>query len=221
VIRIIVAGDIRLYRDGLALHLARQDGMFVVASAGSRVELLELLPSTTPDVVLIDMAMPESLRTLRDVAGLASGVRMVALAVPEIEPAVLACAEAGIAGYVTRDGSLEDLLTAIRSAARGECVVSPRIAASLLRRVSTLAGGRLHELDTDSSLTARELEIVQLVDQGMSNKSIASRLCIEVATVKNHVHNILAKLQAERRAEIPTRLRAAHAALAEPAFGRR
>jgi DNA-binding NarL/FixJ family response regulator len=220
-IHILVAGDIRLYRDGLALHLARQSGVSAVDCVASRAELLELLPTIRPDVLLLDMAMPESLRTLRDVADMMLGIRVVALAVPEVELAVLACAEAGIAGYVTRDASLDDLLNAIENAARGECVVSPRIAGSLLRRLSTLASTQGGRFDSESALTSRELEIAHLVDQGMSNKSIAGRLCIEVATVKNHMHNILAKLHAERRTEIPKRLRAAHSTLGQTGLERR
>jgi DNA-binding NarL/FixJ family response regulator len=220
-IRILVAGDIRLYRDGLALHLARQPGISVVACVASRLQLLDVLSSTLTDMVLLDMAMPESLRALRDMSEAAAGVRVVALAVPEAEPAVLACAEAGIAGYVPREGSLDDLLDAIESAARGESIVSPRMAGSLLRRLSALAAKQSDE-NADPALTVRELEIAHLVDEGMSNKAIAARLCIEVATVKNHVHNILAKLQAERRAEISKRLHGMRAATrAEPDFGRR
>ena len=207
-IRIIVAGDIRLYRDGLALHLARQPGMSVVRCVSSRAELLEQIAREQIDVVLLDMVMPDSLRGLREIAALSSGARVVALSLPEIEPAILACAEAGIAAYVTRDASLDDLIAAIELAGRGECAVSPRIGGSMLRRISALAASHSDEFARDAGLTARELEIARLVDQDMSNKSIAARLGIEVATVKNHVHNILAKLQAGRRAEIPKRLRA-------------
>ena len=212
-IRVLVAGDIRLYRDGVAQHLSRQPGMAVAACASSRAELMDLIETTRPDVVLLDMAMPDSLLTLRTIAALSDAPRVVALTVPEAEPAVIACAEAGMAGYVTRHASLDELLAAIEAAVLGELHVSPRIAGSLLRRLSVLAAGRADETALDASLTSRELEIARLVDQGMSNKSIAARLCIEVATVKNHVHNILAKLQAERRGEIRKRLRAVDAAL--------
>jgi len=208
-IRIIVAGDIRLYRDGLALHLARQPGMSVAGCVSSRPDLLERIRSDRPDVVLLDMAMPESLRALREIAALRCTVRVVALSLPEVEPAILACAEAGIAAYVTREASLDDLVEVIDRAGRGECALSPRIAGIMLRRISTLAASHSDEFASDATLTARELEIARLVDQGMSNKSIAARLGIEVATVKNHVHNILAKLQAGRRAEISQRLRTA------------
>lgn len=203
-LRVLVAGDIRLFREGLALHLAAQPGIEVAASAASRAELLEQMTLCEPDVLLIDMAMPESLAALRDVANSASATRVVALSVPELEPAVLACAEAGIDGYVTRDGSLEDLVTAVHRAARGESLLPPAVAGRLLRRLSALAARGAD--GAAEELTARELEIAQLVDRGLSNKRIAAQLCIELSTVKNHMHRILTKLHAQRRAEIPRRL---------------
>jgi DNA-binding NarL/FixJ family response regulator len=207
-IRVLVVGDIRMFREGLALHLARQPGIIVSDSAASRAELLEKIAGSKPDVVLLDMAMPESLDALRDVAQRASSTRVVALALPNVEPAVLACAEAGIAGYVPREGSLDDLVIAISNAAQGESIIPPRIAASLLRHLSALASEK-SKMSSAGGLTVRELEIARLVAEGMSNKGIAGSLCIEISTVKNHVHRILEKLHAQHRAEIPRRLQAA------------
>jgi two-component system, NarL family, nitrate/nitrite response regulator NarL len=210
-LRVLVAGEIRLFREGLTLYLSGQPGLAVVAGAGSRRELIEQVAETHPDVLLLDMAMPESLQALREIAERVGGPRVVALAVPENEPAVLACAEAGITGYVTRDGSLDDLVMAVTRAARGETVLPPRFAGTLLRRFSALAA-HVPEPAASAELTVRELEIARCVDEGMSNKMIAARLCIEVCTVKNHMHRILVKLNAQHRAEIPRRLRGAHAA---------
>jgi DNA-binding NarL/FixJ family response regulator len=210
-LRVLVAGDIRLFREGLALFLDGQPDVTVVATAGSRRELLDSLLSTRPDILLLDMAMPDSLPALRDVADQVPGTRVIALAVPEVEPAVLACAEAGIAGYVPRDGSLEDLMSALRRAVRGESMLPPRVIGTLLRRLSALAP-HASDVPAAAELTVRELEIARLVDEGMSNKLIAGRLCIELSTVKNHMHRILAKLHAQHRAEIPRRLRTARAA---------
>ena len=206
-IRVLVVGDIRLYRDGLAFHLARQASLSVVGTAADRAEALRGARELGPDVVLLDIAMPESLAAVRDLAALAPAPRVVALAVPEVERDVIACAEAGVAGFVQREGSLADLVAAVESAACGELVISPRMAASLLRRVSALAADRA-AAPAHAELTGREGEIVRLIDQGLSNKQIAARLCIEVATVKNHVHNILEKLGIHRRAEVAVRLRA-------------
>jgi DNA-binding NarL/FixJ family response regulator len=114
---------------------------------------------------------------------------------------VIACAEAGIAAYVAREGSLDDLVATLHSVMRGEARVSPRIAAVLLRRVGDMATGRAQRVRA-SPLTERETEIAGLVADGLSNKQIARRLRIRLPTVKNHVHNILEKLEVGRRTEI-------------------
>src|SRR5439155_827652 len=105
-----------------------------------------------------------------------------------------------------REASIDDLVTVIESVARGEAICSPRVAAGLLRRVAALAAGHGGDLPR-AQLTNREREIVRLIDNGLSNKEIARALGIEVATVKNHVHNILEKLQVHRRGEAAARVR--------------
>jgi two-component system nitrate/nitrite response regulator NarL len=113
---------------------------------------------------------------------------------------VLSCAQIGIAGYVTRDGSLEDVVAAIRAAARGEVHCSPKVAGSLFRRIETLSTSRPRRF-TNGELTVREVQILKLIQEGMSNKMISRTLGIELATVKNHVHNLLVKLGLHSRAE--------------------
>ena len=206
-IQILVVGDIRLYRDSIALHMAQQGDLSVVGVASCRADALESAARLSPDVVLIDMAMPESLATVRELSAQGARARVVALSVPEVERTVLACAEAGIAAYVVREGSLADLVAAVRGAVRGEAAISPRMAASMLRRLATLA----HDASPQPSavLTAREMEVAALLSDGLSNKQIGARLNIELATVKNHVHNVLEKLQVHRRGEAAGRLRRA------------
>jgi len=204
-IHVVIASDIRLYREGLALHFGRSEGFRVVSVVDDRAAAVRSTRDLAPDVLLVDMAMAESLATIRDIREQAPDVRVVALTVPEVERAVLACAEAGIAGYVPRNGSLEDLNIAVESSVRNESIASPRMVSSLMRRVAALAASR-HGAATES-LTAREVDIVKLIDQGCSNKQIASRLSIELSTVKNHVHNVLEKLGVQRRSEAAARLR--------------
>jgi DNA-binding NarL/FixJ family response regulator len=160
-----------------------------------------------PDIILMRTDSTESLETLRTVLGRVPTTKVVALGVSEAEDEIIECAEAGIAGYLPRNGSLEDLVVLIQSVARGEAQCSPRIAATLLRRVATLAGER-RSTAALGRLTPREHEIVGLIDQSLSNKEIAQRLSIEVRTVKNHVHNILEKLQVHRRNQAAAQLRA-------------
>ncbi len=201
-IRILIVSSIRLYREGLAQVLGRVEGIDVVGVVPGRREAVDGIRGQAPDIVLLDMATPESHRTARDVRDMTPDIPVVALGVAELEGDVLACAEAGVAGYLTREGSLEDLVATVENAARGELLCSPRIARGLFRRLATLAAD--HEPDLlQARLTSRERQIAHLIEQDLSisNKEIAGRLGIEVATVKNHVHNLLEKLNVHRRIE--------------------
>lgn len=206
VISVLIVSDIRLYREGLAQVVERQAQFRLVGTAADADNALAILQAQPPSVVLVDMALGESRALVRAIREHAPDVKVVALSVTETEGDVCACAEAGVAGYVPRQASLPDFVAALDSAARGEALFSPRMAAGLLRRVATLAATQL----TDGGqirLTAREHQIVQLLDEGLANKDIARRLGIEVATVKNHVHNILEKLHVHRRGEAAAQMR--------------
>jgi DNA-binding NarL/FixJ family response regulator len=215
-LRVVIGSDIRLYRDGLDAHLSQVGGFTIVGTVVRRVEALECVTASHPDIVLLDLAMQESLEIVADIHAYAPEVHVVVIAVPETERSVIACAEAGVAAYVPRAASLDDLVATLQSVVRGESIVSPRMAASLLARVRTLAADRVRPLDV-TTLTSREQEILGLLEHGLSNKQIAARLRIEMPTVKNHVHNILAKLNVSRRSEAVARLRGATPASA-PSF---
>ena len=159
----------------------------------------------SPDVVLIDQAMADSQDATRWLLAVSPASEIVALGVPDTERDVIASAEAGVSSYVTREASLDDLVAAVESVGRGELRCSPRAAGSLFRRVARQANGAGPSLA--SRLTVREAQIVPLIEQGFSNKEIGCRLGIEVATVKNHIHNLLEKLQVHRRAEAAAKLR--------------
>ena len=205
--RVFVVAEIRLYREGLAELLGHRPGLAVAGTAAGLDEALRGARAARPDVVLLDMAMLDGIATARTLARVSPDARVVALAVPESERHVIACAEAGIVGYVSREASLADLVAAIEGAARGEAHCSPRMVASLLRRLGALSLERSGD-EPRAHLTARELEIVGLIDRGLSNKEIAQALCIGLPTVKNHVHHILEKLGAERRSQAAARVRA-------------
>jgi DNA-binding NarL/FixJ family response regulator len=135
-----------------------------------------------------------------------SGLRVVALGVTETEPEIIAFAEAGVSGYLTRDASIPELVATIEAVARNELICPPRITAALMHRVATLAVDR--RVTTPSfPLSPRELEVVALIDAGLSNQEIAGKLYISLATVKNHVHNILEKLDVATRADAAAWLR--------------
>jgi two-component system, NarL family, nitrate/nitrite response regulator NarL len=208
VVRVLIVGDIRVYRDGLGHALSRDPRFEVVGSAGTAGDGAALIRNLRPDVTLIDMAMVDAhsgLRLLRD-AG--AGTRILALAVQNAESDVLACAEIGVSGFVTRDQSLEVLCEALIGATRGEACCSPVMTGSLLRRIAALSAQRSC-VSSAAELTRREEEILGLIGKGMSNKAIAAQLCIEVCTVKNHVHNILEKLGASSRTQAAAIHRAA------------
>jgi DNA-binding NarL/FixJ family response regulator len=203
VIRVFIVARVRLYREGLAAMLPRRDGVTLVGTAESWAACADELRALKPDVVLVDMAVADGANAIREIVTGADGVKVVALAVSESERDVIAYAEAGVSGYVTREESLDDLVAAVESAARGQVTCSPRVAAALLRRVTALSNPSPSE--SDSRLTRREAEIAALLDEGLSNKEIAQRLCIELATVKNHVHSILEKLDVHSRFEVAQR----------------
>ena len=205
-IQVLIASDIRLYRDGLADILCRQTDVEVTGRAASPDETLQLALRLRPDVVLLDMVLPESLTTVRALVLALPQTKVVALGIPEHEREVIECAEAGVSGYVTRDDGIDKFVATVRGVARGEVLCSARVAATLLRRVTELAAEH-HRISTAFRLTTRELEIVDLIGDGLSNKQIAQRLQIELPTVKNHVHNILEKTGTHRRTEVVARAR--------------
>jgi DNA-binding NarL/FixJ family response regulator len=199
-IRVLIVADVRLYREGLAEFLGREPHLEVTGAVRHQMEAVDRIPEARPDVVVFHVAAGDGVAALRAVTAAAPGVRVVVLAVPEAEGSFLAYAEAGMAGCLTLEASLADLVAAIEGVMRRELVCTPRMAAMLLQRVSTLVAERPAP-STQPRLTTRELEIVGLLDRGLSNKEIARRLCIEVSTVKNHVHSILEKLGVPRRAD--------------------
>ena len=200
VVDVFVLAGVRLYREGIASALAQDDRFRVVGAAAAGGAALAQLGDSDPDVVLVEAGRAEAPALVRAVRSHAPEATVVALGIAEEEADVLPLAEAGIAGWITCDASVEDLRETVAAAAVGEVQCSPRMAATLLRRLAWLAEDRRRRQAT-GGLTRRQREIVALIDEGLSNKEIAGRLSIELATVKNHVHNILEKLQVSRRGE--------------------
>lgn len=211
-LRLFIVAEVRLYREGLAAVLDRHDGISVVGTAAHGENALDRIAELRPSVLLLDLATPSGREIIARVTERSPDTRVVVLALPETDGDVLAWAEAGVAGYVPKDGSLEELLGTVKCVARGETVASPRIVATLFRRVAVLAAQSAHAAET--RLTVREVQILALIEEGLSNKEIAERLVIELATVKNHVHSILEKLKVRRRAEAAALMRTRTAARA-------
>jgi DNA-binding NarL/FixJ family response regulator len=201
VIQAVLVSDVRLYREGIA-ELLERDGRVHAVGTDSRGALTS--DHAGIDVVLLDstaVGAPATARRLSEVGG----APIVALGVPA-DDEVLGFAEAGVIGFVERDTDVDGLVESIEAARRGEAWCSPRIATLLLRRLTGLPGAASRGPE-HANLTARERQILRLIDTGLSNKEIAQQLRIEVATVKNHVHNILEKLHVRRRGEAAAQLR--------------
>jgi len=195
---VVVFTDQRLLSECLTEILDGHSEVDSVESVANSEQLRSLLNTASPDVILVDYGTPGSVSTIHLVSHQHEDIRVVAFSVPETEHNVVECVEAGAASYLPRDGSLKDLITAIKGALRGELYCRPRVAAMLSRRLAAVVSNRDYGV-FGASLTEREREIVELIEQGLSNKEIAGRLSIRVATVKNHVHNILEKLNVHRR----------------------
>ena len=202
---VFILSNVRLYREGVAMSLARNPTVEVVG-VGPASEALAFIVDLHPDVVLLDSSLVDGSALPRRMRQALPLLKIVAVAVADAVHEVIACAEAGISAFVAREGSAEDLVAAVHQAMRGELVCSPRVTALLLDRVAALSAERTTSIPIDT-LTQREKEIIPLVEQGLSNKEIARQLRVGAATVKNHIHNILEKLQVRRRGEVAARLR--------------
>jgi DNA-binding NarL/FixJ family response regulator len=204
--RVALLADVRLYRDGLAAALSSRSELEMLGAAPVNDAGLELLAASRPDIVLLEAAAARIPATIHAIRGVVENAKVIAFAIGDEERDAILCAEAGVSGYVSSEASLDDLVGTIVRVARGEFPCSPRVAALLAQRISSLAAQREPEVVVDR-LTARELQILRLIDQGLSNKEIARRLDIGVSTVKNHVHNILDKTSASRRAQAAAHVR--------------
>lgn len=208
-LRAVVAMETPRGGAGLMARLAGERGIEVVAAADSLLAVVQVARERPVDVVLIDLApTPRNLTRVTEVARSLPDARLVALGVVEVEEA-MAWAEAGVAGFVERRDSIEELLEVLHSVMRGELRCSPQMGAALLRRVRELSPER--PAVQLSRLTARELEIVGLIGEGLSNAEIARRMSLQVPTVKNHVRSIMQKLQVRSRIAVAAMARAGHA----------
>jgi two-component system, NarL family, nitrate/nitrite response regulator NarL len=205
-VRVLVLADVRLYREGLAQLLAGHPGLTVVGGEAVTADALARVRAERVDVVVLEAATACDTTIVHDLARTVPDAKVVAFGVVDEERQVLRCAEVGVAAFASRDASGRELAEAILGVGRGECSLSPRMTALLLRRLRALAERQPGGPGQDR-LTPREQRIVALIAEGLSNKEIATRLGIELCTVKNHVHHILEKLRVTRRTQAVARLR--------------
>jgi len=200
-VKVLVVTEIRLYREGVAEALRRLDDVELAATAATGPAAVVAARRTECDVVLVDMALTDSTGTVQALLAARPQLKVVALGVPEDGPEVVAVAEAGIAGYVSREATIQDVGEALRGALRGEAALSGKVAAGLLRHIARQAQSR-RSVEVPLQLTPREHEVLCLLESGLTNKEIARALDLQLSTVKNHVHNVLAKYGAAGRGDV-------------------
>ncbi len=201
-IRVVVVDDQELFRRGLTMLLAAEPDIRVVGEAGDGVAAVETIGSSAPHVVLLDVRMPRrgGLETCVQVAALFPDTRIIMLTVSDEERDLYEAVRGGAVGYLLKDASIDEVAQAVRVVAGGQSLISPAMATKLIDEFKEISrAGR--EQQAAPKLTERELEVLRLVARGMNNRDVAKELFISENTVKNHIRNILDKLQLHSRME--------------------
>jgi two-component system nitrate/nitrite response regulator NarL len=204
---LVIASEVRFSRESLGAVLSRGPNISVLGYGADLGQTLRLSRELWPDMVLLDAAMhdgPSAVRRLREAR---AGLLVVAFAISESVETVLAWAEAGVSGYIPNTAGTSDLQALIAEISAGRQSCSPLVAAGLLQRIGATSSGTARQPTGAETLTPRELEIVSLISAGLSNKEIARHLNIGLATTKSHVHNVLGKLNVQRRGRVGTWMR--------------
>jgi two-component system, NarL family, response regulator LiaR len=198
-IRVLIADDHAIVREGLRALIATEPGMELVGEAADGEEALRLAHTLEPDVILLDLVMPhkDGIATIGELKARKPDARVLVLTSFADDAKVFGAIKAGALGYLLKDSAPQDLLRAIREVARDEASLHPAIARKVIRELSQPLALPLIE----EPLTEREIEILRLVAQGLSNKAIADYFMISERTVRTHVSSILAKLHLASRTQ--------------------
>jgi DNA-binding NarL/FixJ family response regulator len=199
-LRVLIVDDHDLFRNGLR-NLLEGEGVHVVGEAGAGQEALRIVREVAPDVVVMDLNMPGmgGVEATRHIATIAPLTRVLMLTISDQDNDVIDAILAGACGYLLKDSSIQDLMAGIRAAAAGESLISPAIAAKVLQRVRATNTQPEIAQAIRAELSDREIEVLKLIANGKDNAMIASELHISPKTVKNHISNILMKLQIDNR----------------------
>lgn len=199
-ITVLIIDDHQLVREGVRTFLQKQSDITVVGEAASGQEGLRLAADLVPDVVLMDLVMPEmdGIETTRRLKQISPGSQVIVLTSFDDDQHILPAIRAGALSYILKDVGTAALADAVRKAARGEVVMTPQVAARVMQE---LRQGSYPPTQFDSELSEREIEVLRLIAEGCSNTEISERLVISEHTVKRHVSNILSKLHLADRTQ--------------------
>jgi two-component system, NarL family, nitrate/nitrite response regulator NarL len=208
-LRILLVWGVRFTAESLVEILERDPLVSVVGLFADLSEAVALSAALQADLILLDARLPEGASAVRRALDIVPGMRIIVSAVRETEDDIVAWAEAGVIGYIPRTAPLGDFVRLMMDIHSGEQVCSGRVAAGLLRRIAQTANGRSRRdrLIAVPALTRRERQTAELIKSGLSDKEIARRLNISLATTKSHVHNLLGKLNLQRRNQVVDYLR--------------
>jgi DNA-binding NarL/FixJ family response regulator len=199
-LRVLLVDDHDLFRTGLR-NLLEEQTVQVVGEAADGTSAIRMVRELAPDVVVMDLNMPgmTGVEATRQVTSLAPLTRVVVLTISDQDEDVMNAILAGACGYLMKDSSIQDLMQGIRAAAVGESLISPHIAAKVLQRMRATGTSEQDAATIRAELSDREIEVLKLIANGKDNAQIAGELHISPKTVKNHISNILMKLQIDNR----------------------
>jgi DNA-binding NarL/FixJ family response regulator len=197
---VLIVDDHDLFRTGLR-NLLEDEGVQIVGEAEAGQEALDIVRQNPPDVVVMDLNMPGmgGVEATRHISTIAPLTRVLMLTISDQDNDVIDAILAGACGYLLKDSSIHDLIAGIRAASLGESLISPTIAAKVLQRLRAASTQPQIESTIRAELSDREIEVLKLIANGKDNASIAAELHISPKTVKNHISNILMKLQIDNR----------------------
>ncbi len=199
-LRVLLVDDHDLFRTGLR-NLLEEQGIHVVGEAAAGTEAIGLVKELAPDVVIMDLNMPlmTGVEATRQIVALSPLTRVLVLTISDQDDDVMDAILAGACGYLLKDASIHELIRGIHSAAVGESLISPHIAAKVLQRMRAQTNSPEIAETIRAELSDREIEVLKLIANGNDNAQIAAQLSISPKTVKNHISNILMKLQIDNR----------------------